>query len=89
MGKPVIVSDDCGADEYITNGVDGIVLSPGDMEGMRTAIVKVMSDPVYAKRLGENGKRAMQDPRYEPKYFLTKLLEAVRDSVAERRGARG
>src|ERR1051326_4559863 len=87
MGKPVIVADDCGADEYVTNGVDGILLSPGDMEGMRAAIVQVMSDPAYAKRLGENGKRAMQDPRYEPEYFLTKLLEAVRESVAERQGA--
>ena len=87
MGKPVIVSDDCGADEYVTNGVDGILLSPGDMQGMRAAIVQVMSDAAYAKRLGENGRRAMQDPRYEPKYFLTKLLEAVRESVAERQGA--
>jgi glycosyltransferase involved in cell wall biosynthesis len=87
MGKPVIVADDCGADEYVTNGVDGILLSPGDMEGMRAAIVQVMSDPAYAKRLGENGKRVMQDPRYEPEYFLTKLLEAVRESVAERQGA--
>jgi glycosyltransferase involved in cell wall biosynthesis len=30
LGKPVIVADDCGADEYIMHNVTGIVLVPGD-----------------------------------------------------------
>ena len=54
LGKPVI-SFDCtfGPGEIIRDGVDGILVAPGDVDAMASGIVALMTDRERAAALGE------------------------------------
>ena len=53
MGKPVIVTDPEGAQDYIEDGVDGILVPPSDSGKLRSAILKIHNSPNFAMRLGQ------------------------------------
>ncbi len=57
LGKPTIVNDPEGASDYIDNGVDGVLVEPGDVEGLRKAITSLLSDKTLAAKIGENARR--------------------------------
>ena len=57
MGKPVIVTDPEGAKDYICNGVDGLLVPPGDPKKLRSAILKLQENPDLATALGERAKK--------------------------------
>jgi glycosyltransferase involved in cell wall biosynthesis len=79
LGKPVIVADDCGADEYITHAVNGMVLAPGDRAGLRQAINMLMEDHKLAWSLGERARNAAK--AYSPEHFLERILGVVQECV--------
>jgi len=56
MGKTVIVADSNSADEYIENGIDGLIIPPEDVDAMRAAIISVMNNARICKTIGENAK---------------------------------
>ena len=45
MGKPVISTDIGEQREIIQNGIDGFLVSPGDVEGLAEAILQVLTKP--------------------------------------------
>ncbi len=55
MGKPVVVADDRGAKDYISDGVDGLIVPTSDVNLLRNAICRVINDPSFAKSLSEKG----------------------------------
>ncbi len=61
LGKPTIVNDPEGASDYIDNGVDGVLVEPGDAEGLRKAIISLLSDKALAAKIGENAGRRVMD----------------------------
>lgn len=61
MGKPIIVTD-CKPLARIVNEVNcGIVVPSGDYEKTAEAVIKVYEDKEYAKNLGKNGGRAIEE----------------------------
>jgi glycosyltransferase involved in cell wall biosynthesis len=56
MGKPVIVTDPEGAEDYICNGIDGLLVPPGDPEKLRSAILKLQKYPGLSIALGEKAR---------------------------------
>ena len=52
LGKAVIVSRVLGSEDYIVDGVDGLVVAAGDSGELRSAIARVVSTPGLADRLG-------------------------------------
>lgn len=81
MGKPVIVADDCGADEYIQNGVDGLVVPPARSAALREAIRGVLENDAWARRLGENARRTAAN--FAPERFMERACEVVEDCVRQ------
>ncbi len=57
MGKPVIVTDPEGANDYIEDGVDGILVPPSDPERLRSAILKLHHHHDFAMRLGQAARK--------------------------------
>lgn len=57
MGKPVICTRTSGRASVITDGVNGLLVDPGDVTGWRRAISAVTADPAFAARLGAEGRR--------------------------------
>jgi glycosyltransferase involved in cell wall biosynthesis len=58
--KPVIVSNRCGASEIIENNVNGIVVEHGNYEEMAKQVQKLLSDPDFCKRVGENASEYVE-----------------------------
>jgi glycosyltransferase involved in cell wall biosynthesis len=56
-GKPVIVSDIPGVREVITDGREGYLSPPMEIEIMAKKINKLLSDPKLCKRMGQHGHK--------------------------------
>jgi glycosyltransferase involved in cell wall biosynthesis len=52
LGKAVIVSRVLGSEDYIVDGVDGLVVAPENPDELRAAITRVVSTPGLSERLG-------------------------------------
>jgi glycosyltransferase involved in cell wall biosynthesis len=55
MGLPVVVTDVGGVSELVRDGVDGIMVPPGDPERIAQALATIEEDPSLGVRLGEAG----------------------------------
>jgi len=56
-GVPVIATTAGGLGWVIDNDVSGIVVTPGDVEGLRAAIIRLRDDAPLRARLGEGGRQ--------------------------------
>jgi glycosyltransferase involved in cell wall biosynthesis len=57
MGRAVIAFRSRGITDYIIDGETGILVEPGNVQGMRDAIQSLLANPKEAKRLGENARQ--------------------------------
>ncbi len=65
-GKPVIGSNISGVAEAVEDGVTGLLVDPKDCDGIKDAVVRLLSDKEYSRKLGENGrKRASEKLSWE------------------------
>lgn len=60
-GKAVIASRVGGIPELIDDGVDGILVPPGDSVALAGAIAALLADPDRARELGQAGARRVRD----------------------------
>jgi len=57
-GRPIVLMAEGEAAELVRNHEAGIVVAPGDVSGMATALRQLRADPDLRRALGENGRRA-------------------------------
>jgi len=55
--RPVIAADIGGLGELVEHGATGLLVTPGETESLRDAIVALGSDPALAARMGEAGRQ--------------------------------
>lgn len=61
VGTPVISYDlNYGPDEVIRHEVDGLLVGQGDIEGLASAMVRVLGDPDHAATLGERAREVTE-----------------------------
>jgi len=60
-GKPVIGSDVGGIPFVIDDGHDGLLVPPGSADELARACLRILEDPVLAARLGEAGRRKVEE----------------------------
>lgn len=61
MARAVIVSRSSGILDYVIDGQTGILVSPGNAEEMREAVIHLISHPEEARRLGQNARRRIEE----------------------------
>lgn len=82
-GCPVISYDiKYGPREQITDGVDGFLVEPGDVEQLAERMVRVLRDPALAARLGEAAVRKAQGHGYDT--FLSDWRAVLETAVANK-----
>ena len=56
LGLPVISTDcPCGGPKFlIENNINGILVEPNDIDELKNAIIKVLSDEGYSKMIAQN-----------------------------------
>ncbi len=55
-GLPVVASDIAGYDEVVTDGVDGLLVPPGDPDALASAAGRILEDAELAERLATAGR---------------------------------
>jgi len=55
-GIPVVASRIGGIPELVAGEVNGILCAPGDREGLRTALLRFVHDPLLRERLAAGAK---------------------------------
>jgi glycosyltransferase involved in cell wall biosynthesis len=59
--KPVVATDAGAAREIIADGVQGVLVSPGDAQALARALIRILSDPALAATMGRSGRATVQD----------------------------
>ena len=78
MGKAVVCTRTKGQVDIIEEGVSGIFVQPGDTKELRDAILNLWNNPAVAKRMGEAGRRIIEDH-----HTLDHFVEQVRSAVVK------
>ncbi|MDR1064497.1 MAG: glycosyltransferase family 4 protein [Azoarcus sp.] len=59
-GLPVIAYAIDGIPELIADGIDGLLVPPGDIESFSSAILRLLEDPALAQRMGDAGRTKVE-----------------------------
>ncbi len=60
-GAPVVVADDCGCGELIAEAGAGLLVSFGDVEGLRSRIRTLIQDEAAGEAMVRRGRRYVED----------------------------
>lgn len=81
MGKGVVVGRTQGemALGLVEDGVNGLFYEPGDVDGLRSAIKRLLDNPEEAKRLGEGARAIVERELNMDRYFdeIVALVESL------------
>ena len=58
-GVPIVASDVGGIPEAVRDGVNGLLVPPGDPSALGKAMGRILRDPALSRRLGEGGRALM------------------------------
>ncbi len=81
MGRPVIATRRPGLREYVVEGETALLVEPGSVEQMVTAITTLWDDPVRAEAMGQAGRQLMEE-RFTLDQWLMRVEELVQWMVA-------
>jgi glycosyltransferase involved in cell wall biosynthesis len=76
-GLPIVSTDVGGIAEAIRDGVDGILVKPGDAHALAISIDRLISDPDFAVALGNSARK-----RYEKLFTLEQMYKNFSNEVA-------
>lgn len=60
-GKPVVATAVGGTPELVDDGKTGLLVPPGDVEALRTALRRLLDDPQLARELGAAASRRVRE----------------------------
>lgn len=78
-GVPVVASDIPGYRSVIRNGVDGLLVPPGDAEALASSVVTLIGDEGLRRRLVEAGTARAEEYSWER--LVIKVEEAYEEAL--------
>jgi phosphatidylinositol alpha-mannosyltransferase len=60
-GLPIVASNIEGYASVLTHGVEGLLVLPGDEEGLADALLQLLADPDRRRHIAEQGRRRAQE----------------------------
>jgi glycosyltransferase involved in cell wall biosynthesis len=78
FGKAVVATRAPSTETYVKDGVTGILVEPGDVEGMRQAILHLWRNPDEATKMGKEARC-----RFEAHHTIDKLAQRVYENALE------
>ena len=85
-GVPVVATD-CphGPGEILTDGTDGLLVTPNDPNALATGLLRLIDDPELRRRVGTTGRTTVQ--RYAPRVIATEYEQLIADLQEARAAA--
>jgi glycosyltransferase involved in cell wall biosynthesis len=78
FGKAVVATRAPSTETYIRHGETGLLVEPGDVDGLRQAILRLWRNPEEALKMGQAARR-----RFEADHTIDKLAQRVYAVVQE------
>jgi glycosyltransferase involved in cell wall biosynthesis len=75
-GKPVVASALSGVAELVEDGVNGLLVAPGDAEALAVALERLLDGPQVARSMGEQGRRKVAR-EFDLRETVAQLLKAL------------
>ena len=54
LGKPIIATDMESVQEVLTDGINAVIVEPGNSEALAKGIIKIILDPEFRQKISEN-----------------------------------
>jgi glycosyltransferase involved in cell wall biosynthesis len=83
MGLPCVTTYTAGIPELVRDGVDGVLVSPSDAEGLAAALERLLDDPALRARLGAAAREHVLE-RWRLDASVDRLAEIFRRRLGER-----
>ena len=83
FGKPVVGGDIGGIRDAVVHEKTGLLVDPLNTGEIANAIVRLLTRPIEAHRLGDNGKRRAES-EFTWDAIASRILLAIRDATEER-----
>jgi len=80
LGKPVVATRLDGPTEIITDGVDGLLVSPGNVTELARALQRLIDDPQLRASLGRAGR--LRAESYAVPRFVLEVTASLQESAA-------
>ena len=80
-GRPVVATDNPGMDSYVEHGRTGLLVPGDDPQAMADAVAGLLADPERARKLGEAGRRDVED-RFSSRHMARDLRAIAREVAA-------
>jgi glycosyltransferase involved in cell wall biosynthesis len=81
-GRPVVASATGGVGDWLADGVNGLLVRPGDAPALAGALNELLDDPARQRAMGAAGSE-MVAARFTPEQHVAALLDAYRRARAE------
>lgn len=78
FGKAVVATRAPSTETYVEHGKTGLLVEPGDIEGMRQAILHLWQNPDETARMGKEARQ-----RFEENHTIEKLAQRVYDAALD------
>lgn len=82
VGLPVVATDAGGPAEIITDGVDGLLVAPADVDALTDALRRLADDPALRTRLGASAMRRARD--FAPAVVAEQIRAVYREVLTGR-----
>jgi glycosyltransferase involved in cell wall biosynthesis len=82
-GAPVIGARSGGIPEIIEDGKTGLLIEPGDSEGLAQAIKKILTNKKLAARLGKAGQKSARQ-KFDPHKIADRYAEILDETFSNR-----
>jgi len=83
VGLPSVAGDSGGVPDAVEDGVSGLLVNPTSPEEISAALLRLLSEPEYARRLGEQG-RARAAANFTWSAVAARMLAAFEEARADR-----
>jgi glycosyltransferase involved in cell wall biosynthesis len=83
-GRPVVATGVGGIPDLVETGRNGVLVEPGDAEGLAAALVRVLEDREFAERLSRGALQSAQHIRWTPDRYAKSLRQLVDTAVLTR-----
>jgi glycosyltransferase involved in cell wall biosynthesis len=80
LGKPVVATKVAGPLEILTDGVDGVLVEPGNADELALALATLIEAPDTRTRLGAAARARVE--RYDVPRFVAEVTESLREVAA-------
>jgi starch synthase len=88
LERPVVAFRVGGIPETLTDGLTGVLVAPGDIDGLARAIMGILDDPAAASRMGSAGRERVLE-RFTGRAMAESVWKVYLETAGDRRWRRG